>query len=521
MGRRLRSMAGMSMGTLLSRLTGFVKWAFLGAVLGFTPLADAYNLAHILPNMIYELVLGGILSAVFIPVVVEQLASGDRDRAWRDISRMTNAALLILGAATVVCWLGSRWLVDIQTIRIAPERRGMVWFFFILFVPQIFLYGLSAIAGGILNARGRFAIAAYAPVFNNLAVIASLACFRWAPGFGKLGLALGASAGVLVQFLAQYPSLRKAGWRYHHGIDFRHPAVAKILRLSGPVILYVIFNQLNLTVQNNLAISLTGGVSALQYAFAFYLLPYGLFAVSIGTVLLPELSELAVKQHWDGLARAIEKGIVWSALVILPALAVYLAFSFPIVQVLMQRGRFGPQDARMLAAVLSCYSTGLFSFTLYLFLNRAFYSLQDTKTPLLLNFTGNAVNTIFNLSLVGALGVAGLALGHAVAYTVIAIMGAILIKRRIPAINLSAVLRSLGRIAAASAVTGAAAWAASLGWRHWVAGSAGSVKLGALLAALSCLGSVYFIACRMLKVPEMEQVHGALRRKFMSTGRQD
>lgn len=513
MSGRLRSIAGMSLGTLLSRLTGFVKWAFMGAVLGFTPLADAYNLAHILPNMIYELILGGILSAVFIPVVVEQLAGPDRDRAWRDISRMANAALLILGMVTLACWAMSRWLVDIQTIGIAPERRRLVWFFFMLFVPQVFLYGLSALAGGVLNARGRFAAAAYAPVLNNLAVIASLACFRWLPGFGKVGLGLGTTAGVLAQFLAQYPSLRRAGWRYYPGIDLRHPAVAKILRLSGPVVLYVIFNQLNLTVQNNLAIRCPGGVSALQYAFAFYILPHGLFAVSIGTVLLPELSGLAVRQEWDGFARSIEQGIVWSGLVILPALAVYAAFSLPIVQVMMQRGRFMAQDARMLAAVLSCYSAGLFSFTLYLFLNRAFYSLQDTTTPLLLNFIGNAVNAAFNLALVGVLGIPGLALGHAAAYTVIAVIGLALIKRRVAAVDLRSVARSLGRIATAAAATGAAAWAAGLGWQRWQGGCSQYAKIAALLIALAALATVFVAVCALLRVPELSRLTSGLRQR--------
>jgi putative peptidoglycan lipid II flippase len=355
-------------------------------------------------------------------------------------------------------------------------------------------------------------------VLNNLAVIASLACYRWVPGFGKLGLGLGTTAGVLLQFLVQYPALRQAGWRYFPGIDFRHPAVVKILRLSGPVVLYVVFNQLNLTVQNNLAIRFPGGVSALQYAFAFYILPHGLFAVSIGTVLLPELSGLAVRKEWDGFARSIEQGIVWSALVILPALAVYTAFSFPVVQVLMQRGQFMAQDARMLATVLSCYSAGLFSFTLYLFLNRAFYSLQDTTTPLLLNFTGNVVNTVFNLAWVGVLGVPGLALGHAVAYTVIAVMGVFLIQRRVTAIDLRAVLRSLGPIAAASVVTGMAAWAAGLGWRHWVEGTSGSVRLGALLVALAALGAVYAAACTALRIPEAHRLISVLRRIFTPAG---
>ncbi len=372
MSRELSSMAGMSLGTLFSRLTGFAKWAMLGAALGFTTLADAYNLANILPNMVYELVLGGILSAVLVPVVVEQLAGADRARAWRTISQVVNAAMSVLLGATVVCWAVAPWIVDLQTLTIGGQKRELVLFFFAYFVPQIFFYGLSAIGTGLLNACGRFTLPAFAPVFNNLLVIGTLALYMAWPGFGKLGLALGTTAGVLVQALALYPGLRRSGFRYFPSLDFRNPAVAKIAKLSGPVVLYVIFNQLNLSVQNNLAVPFTGGVSALQYAYAIYLLPYGLFAVSIGTVLLPGLSEQAVRRDWAGFAGTVERGVSWSAVVIVPAMALFLSMGLPIVEVLMQRGRFGAGDTRLLSLVLSRYSLGLFSFTLYLFINRAF-----------------------------------------------------------------------------------------------------------------------------------------------------
>ena len=263
----------MSLGTFFSRATGFLKLALMGAVLGLSPAADAYNLAHVLPAMIYELVLGGILSAVFIPVVVEQLALPDRDRAWRNISQIVNAALLALGGATIACWLASYQLVQIQTLKADSGTRHLVWFFFIFFVPQIFLYGLSALASGILNARERFVAAAFAPVVNNLVAIAALAAYKLVPGFGLAGLALGTTLGVLGQAIFQLPSLRKAGWRYYPKVSFRHPAVRQIISLSWPVLLYVVFNQINLVVQNNLAIRIPGGVSALQYAFQFYLLP--------------------------------------------------------------------------------------------------------------------------------------------------------------------------------------------------------------------------------------------------------
>jgi putative peptidoglycan lipid II flippase len=506
MSKHLKSIAGMSLGTLFSRLTGFAKWAALGAALGFSPLADAYNLAHILPSMIYELILGGILSAVFIPVVVEQLTQFEPEQAWRNVSQVVNAGLAIIGAATVLCFAFSPLLVYFQTLKADPATRHLVLFFFLFFIPQIFFYGLSAIGGGILNARDRFAIVAYAPVLNNLIVIGTLAAYRLWPWFGNTGLAVGTSLGVLIQAMVLYPSLKSSGFRYHWSLDFGHPAVRKVVKLSGPVILYVIFNQLNLTVQNNLAINIPGGVSALQYAFAFYILPHGLFAVSIGTVLLPGLSGMAVKNDWQRFAATIKKGIIWSALVIMPALAAYVSLSLPIVQTLMQHGRFTGTDSRILSTVLSCYSLGLFSFTLYLFLNRAFYALQDTTTPLMLNFTGNAVNSGFNFLVVGWLGIPGLALGHALAYTVIAALSLWLIKRRVGELDLGKVGVTLARITAASLVLGLAGWITNLGWQRYIGRSEFGPKVVYLSAVIMLLAGLYLGLARIFKIEELTEM---------------
>lgn len=507
-------MAGMSLGTLLSRLTGFAKWAMLGAALGFSPMADAYNLAHILPAMVYELVLGGILTAVLVPLVVEQLALGDRGQAWLAVSKLVNAAVLVLAAVTLLCWASAPWLVRLQTLKIGGADRELVLFFFAYFVPQILFYGLSALGNGLLNARHRFAMAALAPVFNNLAVVASLALYLAWPAFGKTGLALGTTFGVLLQVLVLVPDLRAAGFRYHPALDLGHPAVRKMVGLSGPVILYVVFNQLNLTVQNNLAITLKGGVSALQYAFAFYVMPHGLLAVSIGTVLLPGLSEMAVVKDWSGFARKVERGLVWSAAAILPAMAVYLSMSLPLVEVLMQRGRFTAGDTGQLATVLACYSLGLLSFTFYLFINRVFYSLQDTRTPLALNFTGNLANSVFNLLAVGALGVPGLALGHAVAYTLIAAAATGLIVRRVREIDLGMVLGSVGRVAAASAAVGLFGLAFSWAWTGWLGGVSSWAKAGILAAGLAAAGLVFLGAAKAAGVREVSALAEVIRRKF-------
>lgn len=511
-------MAGMSLGTLLSRLTGFAKWAMLGAALGFSPLADAYNLAHILPTMIYELVLGGVLTAVFVPLVVEQLQQTDRGLAWLAVSKLVNAAVLVLAAVTMLCWLGAPWLVSLQTLKVGGADRELVLFFFAYFVPQILFYGLSAIGNGLLNARHRFAAAAFAPVFNNLAVLSSLALYLAWPAFGKTGLAIGTTFGVLLQALVLAPDLKAAGFRYHPAVDLRHPAVAKLARLSGPVVLYVIFNQVNLTVQNNLAITLQGGVSALQYAFAFYVMPHGLLAVSIGTVLLPGLSELSVRHDWDGFARKVEQGLTWSAAAILPAMAVYLSMSLPLVEVLMQRGRFTAANTGLLATVLSCYSLGLLSFTLYLFVNRVFYSLQDTRTPLALNFAGNLTNSVFNLLAVGALGVPGLALGHALAYTIIALAGIWMITRRVREIRTAVITSSMARAAAAAAAAGLAGLAFTLAWERWLGGAIFAAKAALLGAGLVAAGLAYVGAARLFGVSEMTTLSEMVKRRFGPSG---
>lgn len=507
-------MAGMSLGTLFSRLTGFVKWAMLGAALGFSPLADAYNLAHILPTMVYELVLGGVLTAVFVPLVVEQLQQRERTQAWRDVSKLVNAAVLLLVGVTLICWAAAPWLVRVQTIKIGGADRELVLFFFVYFVPQILFYGLSAIGNGLLNAGHRFAMAAFAPVFNNLAVAASLGLYMAWPAFGKTGLALGTTFGVLLQVLVLAPELRAAGFHYFPSLDLRHPAVLKMARLSGPVILYVVFNQVNLSVQNNLAIPLRGGVSALQYAFAFYVLPHGLLAVSIGTVLLPGMSELAVKGDWSGLARKVEQGLSWSAAAIVPAMAVFITMSLPLVQVLMQRGRFTSGDAGLLALVLACYSLGLLSFTVYLFINRVFYSLQDTWTPLALNFIGNLSNSVFNLLAVGALGVAGLALGHALAYTVIASAAVWLIVRRVREIDLKRVLASMARVSAAGAAVGLFGWAFSRAWVVWLGGISLWAKAGILAAGLAAAGLIYIGAANMAGVREVATLADIIKKRM-------
>jgi putative peptidoglycan lipid II flippase len=192
-------------------------------------------------------------------------------------------------------------------------------------------------------------------------------------------------------------------------------------------------------------------------------------------------------------------------------MAVLITCSFPIVQSLMQHGRFHTADSFMLARVLSLYSLGLFSFTLYLFLNRVFYSLQDTKTPMVLNFIGDAFNSAFNLLVIGRLGVDGLALGHAAAYTLIALLSLWLIRSRIREIRLSVLKPVLLKTTAASALVGLMGWGLSLFWMRSLSVGYFGPKIFYLAAMLLIIGAAYLGLARLFRIRELMEMFKMLR----------
>ncbi|HET9089921.1 MAG TPA: lipid II flippase MurJ, partial [Acidimicrobiales bacterium] len=304
-GTRVLSMAG---GTLASRLTGLVRVLVLAWVLGFTPLADAYNLANTVPNMLFDLVLGGVASATFIPVFVERLALDGERRAWRSISSVVNAAVLVLGAATVITWIAAPWIIGAFTslnhVNVASatlaHQRDVASTLLRWFAPQVFFYGVIAIATALLNVRQRFGAPAWVPVANNLVCIVVLVWFHLvdpSPSLTTLGgshellwLGLGTTLGVAVQFVLLLPSLARANlWRLSLRLDLADPALRAVTRLGSWTLLVVLANQASLFVVLALAFG-TGGhgpVSAYTYGWSFMQMPYAVVVVSVLASLTP------------------------------------------------------------------------------------------------------------------------------------------------------------------------------------------------------------------------------------------
>jgi putative peptidoglycan lipid II flippase len=483
----VRSTALMAVGTALSRVTGFLRVAAMAFALGVAEsrLADSYNVANNIPNIVYELILGGILTSIFVPVFVQQLTTRSR------------------------------------TLRVPAAERAAVQdlatVFLRFFMPQIVLYGMGAVATGILNAHRRFALPMFAPILNNLVVIASFVIFALLPGPStptqatvtgtqRLVLAIGATAGVAVMTFALWPTLRRIGFRWRWRFDRRDPAVRSLVRLSGWAVLYVVINQIGLLVVIVLAGGARGGFTAYQAAFIFFQLPHAIFSVSIMTALLPSLSENWVRGDRADFRRDLARGIRASAFVVLPAAAGYLVLAEPIVRVLLEHGVAGARSTELVSGVLTFFAIGLFPFSAFLLCLRAFYAMQDTRTPALINVFAVGLNIVANLILFPALGVRGLALGHSLAYLFAATAAALLLRRKLEGLEGRALASGLGRILAAAALTGAAAWGAA----RLMSGALATDTLGGQIAQVGAGvvgGLIIFIGAALLfRIEEFELV---------------
>lgn len=430
-----RDAAVMAVGTTISRITGFLRYAALAYVLGLTlrfgetNLPSTYNLANSMPNMIYDLVMGGIIASLFIPVFVEYLTTRSRDEAWYVASSVTNISLIILGLVTVIGIIASPLLIRLMTAfgsytsgSVTTEVvRDQATFFLRFFVPQIIFYGLSAVFTGLLNSHRHFTVPAFAPIFNNLTVIATVVIFYFLPGprdnnLHLVVLAVGTTLGVVMQALVQVPMLFRIGIRYKPVLDFKHPAIRKIGRLAVPLFGYILLWQIGTWFVLALAIKVDGGVPSYQYAQLFFQLPYGIFAVSIITAIFPAMSEHAALRKWSSFKETMNMGVRSTVLIIVPCCVIYLTLSEPIVRFLLQHGFFKAGDTELLSQVLFFFSLGLIPYSIDMLLTKTFYSLQDTRTPMIINCFVVGINIAANLIFFNLMGVKGLALGFATAY---------------------------------------------------------------------------------------------------------
>jgi putative peptidoglycan lipid II flippase len=458
----------MAAGTVLSRLTGFGRVVALAYAFDFTRLTDAYTLANTTPNIVYELVLGGILSATLVPVFVDLLARRGDDEAWEGISAVVTVAAVVLVALTALFALAAPLIVGVYTVGrhgpVAADQRAVATFLLLLFAPQVLLYGITTVATALANARRRFAAPMFAPVLNNLLVIGVLVLVpRVADSLALaavrhdtatlLLLGLGTTAGVAVQAVVQVLALRGAGIRLRARWAPGDPTVRTVLRLAGWTFGFAVANQVALYVVLVLANQGDAGdVTAYQAAHLFFLLPHAVFGVSLMTALLPDLAERWSRGDVVAFRGGVSRGLRSIAFVLVPAAVGYLFLARPVVELALDHGALRTTAAEVTAGVLAFLALGLPAFSAYLLLMRAYQAMQDTRAMFGLYAVENAVNIALALVLYPAMGVEGLALAFAAAYTVGTVLAFARLRRRTGGLDGAEVARSLARTAAAAGV---------------------------------------------------------------------
>ncbi|MGW0116938.1 murein biosynthesis integral membrane protein MurJ [Streptomyces sp. NPDC003327] len=432
----LRSGALMAVGSLVSRTTGFVRASVVAAALGAGFVADGYAVGNSVPTIVYMLLLGGALNAVFVPELVKA-AKEHEDGGVAYTDRLLTLCALALAALTAAAVLAAPVIVDTYTDYTGAQRDTTVAFARSC-LPQILFLGLFTLLGQVLGARGRFGAMTWTPVLNNVVVVAVFALFLVVADGGALTpgetalLGWGTTAGIAVQALALVPSLRAAGFRWRPRFDWRGSGLAAPLRSAGWLVLLVLTNQAAYWVTTWVATTAgdptgpgadagTGGTGLAAYnnAYLLWTVPHGIVTVSLVTALLPRMSAAAADGDLAGVRRDVARAQRTSAAAVVPAACALFALAVPLMTVVFGYGRTGGADVRAMAWTLMALAPGLVALSGQYVCTRAFYALRDTRTPFLLNLVIAGLNA--GLSLAAHLWlptrwtVAGMAAGYSLA----------------------------------------------------------------------------------------------------------
>lgn len=508
-----RAAAGMGVATAVSRAFGFVRVLVIAAVLGTTYLGNTYQGSNSFSNVLFELLAAGALSAVLVPTFVELIDAGNETEAERLAGNILGRAFLALDAVAIVGIATAPWIARFLTSgadeAVRTQQAELATFLLRFFIPQIVLYALGTVSVAALYAKRRFAITAIAPIGLTVVVVSALLVFRGLTGPGdagldltlveKLTLALGGTLGVAAFVGIPAVALRASGFRLRPRFDRRDPAIGRVMRLSG----WAVFQHSMIGILMFTAIvngnRVGGGVLAYQVAWIFFLAPYGVLAQPIHTTVLPELSALHVGGDRDGFARSLRWAVDAMAILVVPVSVAMVALALPAMRLLVF-GEAARGGVELLAAGLASLALGLFFYSVFLLLARAYYALGDSRTPALVALasaaTGAVVMVVGSRLVHGTAVVAALGIGHSTAYLMGSVILAIGLSRRTGHLVIAA---GLLRAVVIAVPIGSAAWWLARWWDP--TGRLGNLALLALVAVVG--GAFYLVGVRVTGGPKV------------------
>ncbi|MGX1669943.1 murein biosynthesis integral membrane protein MurJ [Streptomyces sp. NPDC055400] len=531
----LKSSAVMAAGTLVSRLTGFVRTVVITAALGSATLGDAWTVAYTLPTMIYILTVGGGLNSVFVPQLVRSMKE-DEDGGEAYANRLLTLVMVALGVIVAAAVFASPLLIRLMSTSIAnsPDANNVAVTFARYCLPTIFFMGVHVVMGQILNARGKFGAMMWTPVLNNIVMIFTFGMFIYVygtaadsqlhvdtiPADGVRLLGIGTLLGLTVQALAMIPYLRETGFRFRLRFDWKGHGLGKAVKLAKWTVLFVLANQAGVLVVTQLATAagkasdLPGaGIMGYSNAQLIWGMPQAIITVSVMAAMLPRISRAAHDGDPGAVRDDISQGLRTSAVAIVPVAFMFVALGVPMCTLLF--GSSGADGARSMGYILMAFGLGLIPYSVQYVVLRGFYAYEDTRTPFYNTVIVAAVNAaasgIAYLLLPAQWAVVGMAASYGLAYAIgVGVAWQRLRKRLGGDLDGSQVIRTYARLGMA-AIPGAVAGGVVGFLITGALGSGAGGSLAALVVGGAVLLGVFYVAARRMRIEELNSMVGMVR----------
>ncbi len=516
MSQMLKSSGAMAVATLASRVLGMVREMVYAAFMGNGPVASAFILAFQVPNLFRRLLGEGALTAAFIPIFKQKEHSHGEAEMWRAANAVISGLVISAGAVTVLAVTGISLLLKAH--QFSAETELMLLLLRMMF-PYMLLVCLAAVFIGMANARGHFFVPALGAVVLNVVMIASVLFL--APHMGKhldqqiFGLAIGVLAAGMAQAFFQLPTLMREGYRYEWVSPWRDPVVIEVVKKMLPGSIGVAAFQINVLLTQCFSFWFGKSIVAtFNYAVRLMELPQGMFGISLATYMLPTLAGLAAAKKYPEFRQTLSQGLSYLSFANLIAAAISLGLSVPIVRLIFEHGKFGPDATQRVALALACLAPGLLMFSMNNILARAFYAMQDIKTPMKISVLCLVLNLVFAFWLVQPYREAGLGVANTMSALINLALLTYALRRKLSRLGLTGVMRTLLILVPNAAVAALIAYGLGWLWERHIGHLGVPRQIGAVFVPGGIAALLYWLVAVWLKVPAAEDVANIFLKRF-------
>lgn len=515
-----------------SRVAGLLREMVFAFFFGAGPALDAFIAAFRIPNLLRDLFAEGALSNAFVTVFSKKGAKEGDASAWELANRVMMFVFVLIGIVTLLGIIFAPWVVPVVASGFEGEKYEFTVLLTRLLFPFILFVSLAAVAMGMLNSKGKFALPQSASTFFNITSIAvGLTCaFLFSPEIMKAtwsylvdgsarpettwveisraitGMAIGTLVGGLVQWWIQMPSLFKLGFRFRPKWNLKDPGLANVLKLTGPAIIGGAAVQVNVLVNTNFASYLAdGSISWLNYAFRLMQFPIGVFGVSVALATTPAIARLVAQKDFQGFKKTLRESTQMALFLCIPSAIGLIALSYPVLSLIYEHGQFTSFDTQQSSYALMAYAVGLCFYAMIKIYQPAFLAFNDAKTPMLIAMASIAINAALNYYLVFVLHFAhwGLALGTSGVALWDCLLLTILFRKKLTGIWTFGLFGQIIKILISSLISVAAAWFIYSQLRGYFVENLWWQRFLFVFLPIGTTLIIYYLACSLLRVQEV------------------